>query len=176
MKIIITAALISISGLLATSIYTKTITTLGGTQISLAQYQGKKILMVNIASASEYAAVQIPQLQQLYQQYKDSLVVIAFASNDFGKEPKSNTDLKLLLQNTYHIKFPVSVLSTVKDGLATTHPVYKWLQNQNENGSTSKKLAGDFVKYLIDKDGSIIGVFGPSVKPMSAAIVTAITQ
>ena len=176
MKILLTAALLSLTGFYATSIYTKQLTTLGGTNISLNQYQGKKMLLVNIASGSEYAAKQLPQLQQLYQQYKDSLVVIAFPSNDFGKEPKNNNDLKLLLQNTYKVKFPVSVLTTVKYGLATTHPLYKWLQNQGENGSTNKKLTGDFQKYLIDKDGTILGVFSASTTPMSSAVISAITQ
>jgi len=176
MKLILSTAIISISGLFVSSIYTKQFTTLAGTNISLSQYQGKKMLLVNIASGSQYAALQIPQLQQLYQQYKDSLVVIAFPSNDFGKEPKNNADLKLLLQNTYHINFPVSVLTTVNDSQASTNPVYKWLQNQNENGSTGKKLTGDFQKYLIDKDGSIIGVFGATTSPTSNAVINAITQ
>jgi glutathione peroxidase len=177
MKLLITAIILTVTGVLTTSIYTKQFTTLNGTQVSLAQYQGKKMLLVNIASQSEYAAIQLPQLQQLYLQYKDSLEVIAFPSNDFGKEPKNNADLKLLLQNTYHISFPVSVLSTVKDSTAaTTHPVYKWLQSQAENGSTNKKLIGDFQKYLIDKDGTILGVFSASTAPMSSGVINAITQ
>jgi glutathione peroxidase len=176
MKALITIAAISIGSLFISSIYTKQFTTLGGTPISMAQYQGKKILLVNIASSSEYAAVQLPQLQQLYQQYKDSVVVLAFPSNDFGKETRTDADLKQLLQNTYHISFPVSVRTGVKDSTAGTHEVYKWLQNQSENGTMSMKVKTDFVKYLVNKDGTIMGVFGAKTKPMDDAVINAIKQ
>lgn len=176
MKIAASIAAISISCLFVSSIYTKQFTALTGTNISMAQYQGKKILLVNIASGSEYAAVQLPQLQQLYQQYKDSLTIIAFPSNDFGKEPRTDAELKLLLQNTYHITFPVSVRTGVKDSTPNTHPIYQWLQSQNENGVMGMKLKTDFEKYLIDKDGTIIAVFGANTKPLDNAIINAITQ
>jgi glutathione peroxidase len=176
MKIAAAIATISISCLFVSSIYTKQFTVLTGTNVSMAQYQGKKILLVNIASGSEYAAVQLPQLQQLYHQYKDSLVVIGFPSNDFGKETRTDAELKLLLQNTYHITFPVSVRTGIQDSTANTHPIYKWLQNQNENGVMGMKVKTDFEKYLIDKDGTIMAVFGANTKPLDNAIKNAITQ
>jgi glutathione peroxidase len=176
MKLLTAITAISISSLFVSSIYTKKLTTLGGTQIVMAQYQGKRILIVNIASNSEYAAVQLPQLQQLYQQYKDSVVVLAFASNDFGKELRTDADLKQLLKNTYHISFPVSVRTGVKDSTATTHEVYRWLQNKSENGVMDMKVKTDFVKYLIDKDGTIMAVFDAKTKPLDNAVKNAITQ
>jgi glutathione peroxidase len=176
MKVLITIAAISIGSFFISSIYTKQFTTLGGTQISIAQYQGKKLLIVNIASSSEYAAVQLPQLQQFYQLHKDSVVVLAFPSNDFGKEPKTDADLKQLLQNTYRITFPVALRTGVKDSTASTHALYKWLQNQSENGTMSMKVKTDFVKYLVNKDGTIMGVFGAKTKPLDNAIINAITQ
>jgi glutathione peroxidase len=176
MKLFIAIAAISISSLFASSIYTKKLTTLGGTQIGIAQYQGKRILIVNIASNSEYAAVQLPQLQQLYQQYKDSVVVLAFPTNDFGKEPRTDAEIKQLFKNTYHISFPVSVRTGVKDSTTSTHEIYKWLQNQSENGMMNMKVKTDFVKYLIDKDGTIMGVFGAKTKPLDNAVINAIKQ
>jgi glutathione peroxidase len=176
MKAFITIVIISMGSLFATSIYTKQYTSNNGTPVSMFQYQGKRILIVNIASNSEYAAVQLPQLQQLYQQYKDSVVVLAFPSNDFGKEPRTDADLKLLLKNTYHISFPVSVRTGVKDSTATTHEVYRWLQNKSENGVMDMKVKTDFVKYLIDKDGTIMAVFGAKTKPLDNAVINAITQ
>jgi glutathione peroxidase len=142
----------------------------------MALHQGKKILIVNIASGSEYAAVQLPQLQQLHQLYKDSLSIVAFPSNDFGHEPLTDAELKLLLQETYQTSFDVSIKSGVKDSTATTHAVYQWLQRPNENGAMAIKVKNDFQKYLIDKTGSIIGVFGPKTKPLDAALIAAITQ
>ena len=176
MKIITAIAGLLLAGLFTTSIYTQQFTTLSGTPVSLSQYQGKKMLLVNIASGSGYAASQIPQLEQLYQQYKDSLVVIAFPSNDFGNESRSDADIKLLLQNTYHTSFPVSVSTGVKDSTAATHAIYHWLQNQSENGSMDTKVNNDFKKYLIDKDGTILGVFSAGTSPVDNAIINAITQ
>lgn len=176
MKAFAAMAIISISSLFATSLYTKQYISNTGTQVNMFQYQGKKILLVNIASGSEHAAVQIPQLQQLYQLHKDSVVVIAFPSNDFGKETRTDAELKLLLQNTYHITFPVSLRTGIKDSTANTHPIYKWLQNQNENGVMGMKVKTDFEKYLIDKDGTIMAVFGANIKPLDNAIKNAITQ
>jgi glutathione peroxidase len=163
-------------GIYTSSIYTRQYTNLQGTNISMAQYQGKKMLLVNIASQSEYAAVQLPQLQQLYNQYEDSLIVVAFPSNDFGNEPRTDAELKLLMQNTYHIGFPVSVKTTVKDSLASVHPVYKWLQDQTENGSINVKVKKDFQKYVVDKNGTIIGIFSSKTNPMDSAIIKTITQ
>ena len=75
----------------ATSIYTQHFTSLNGDEIALSQYQGKKMLLVNIASESPLAAVQIPQMEQLFQQFKDSLEVIGFFSNDFNNQ-KNRTE------------------------------------------------------------------------------------
>ena len=176
MKKIIAAVIIGISSLFTTSIYTNHYTALNGNEISLSQYQNKKMLLVNMASESALAAVQIPQLEQLYQQYKDSLVVIGFPSNDFGNEPRSDSDLKLLMQNTYHTTFPVSVKIGVKDSTANTHLLYKWLQNQSENGNSSAKVRKDFQKFLIEKNGTIIGIFSAKINPLDSIITKAITQ
>jgi glutathione peroxidase len=163
-------------GYFYTSIYSQHYTTLDGDEVYLSQYQGKKMLLVNLASESQYAAVQIPQLEQLYQLYKDSLVVIGFPSNDFGNEPRSNADIRLLMQNTYNSTFPISAKIGVKDSLITLHPLYRWLQHENENGTLNVKVRKDFQKYLVDSDGKIIGVFSAKVDPLDSTIINAITQ
>lgn len=176
MKVLLTAIIIVLSGITSSSIYIKKFTTLQGMEISLAQYQGKKILLVNIASASKYAAAQLPELEHLYKKYKDSLEVLAFPSNDFGNEPKINQDLQLLLQNTYHISFPVSVLMNVTDNNTSIHPLYQWLQRSTENGSSDVKVKKDFQKYLLAKDGTLLGIFSAATSPLDEAIVKAITS
>ena len=176
MKAFITIAILSITSVFVSSIYAKKFTTLNGTEVAMNQYQGKKILLVNIASGSEYFAIQLPQLQQLYQMYKDSLVVIAFPSNDFGREQRNNDELQQLLKNTYHISFPVSVLTSVKDAAPNTHAVYKWLQNKNENGEIKGKIKKDFQKFLLDKTGNIMGIFSAETQPLDKVVTDAITQ
>jgi len=177
MKSLVTIIIIGIGTLFTSSIYSKQFTTLQGASIMLGHYQGKKMLLVNIASASEFAATQLPQLQQLQQQYQDSLVVIAFPSNDFGHEPLTDADILLMLQHTYHATFQVSVKSNIIDSIsATIHPVYTWLQNQSENGNMNRKVSSDFEKYLIDTDGSIIGVFSSATSPLDSSVINSITQ
>ncbi len=174
--VLISASLLSFRSQITYSIYTKHFTSLDGTEINLSQFQGKKMLLVNLASESPYAAVQIPQLEQLYQQYKDSLIVLGFFSNDFSNEPREDNMLKPLMQDTYHATFPTSVRVGVKDSSGNTHPIYTWLQNQSENGMMNVKVKNDFQKYLVEKDGTLIAVFAGKLNPLDPRIINAITQ
>jgi glutathione peroxidase len=176
MKTLLSILFISMCSPFATSIYSKKFTTLNGAEIAVNQYQGKKILFVNIASNSPLATAQLPQLQQLYQKYKDSLEIVAFPSNDFGNETKSNEQLKLLLKYSYKIKFQVSQMVSVKDSSVNTHPIYKWLQNKAENGQANISFKDDFQKILIDKTGIIIGIFSASTKPTDKVLTDAVEQ
>ena len=173
---ILSIGLMSARSPVSSSIYSQHFMSLGGTEINLSDYQGKKMLLVNIASESEYAAVQIPQLEQFYQMNKDSIVVIGFFSNDFSHEPREDNMLKLLMTNTYNTTFPASVRIGVKDSSGYTHPLYSWLQNQSENGMMNVKVVNDFQKYLVEKDGTLIGVFSGKVGPFDARITNAINQ
>jgi glutathione peroxidase len=176
MKAILGMGLIMLTGLFANTIYSKKFTTLAGAEVSMNLYQGKKILIVNIATGSNYAATQLPQLQQLSQLYKDNLVVIAFPSNDFGNEVRSNEEINSLLKFTYGVNFPVSVLCNIKGDLATVHPIYKWLQIKEENGVSATKVKGDFEKFLIDTNGEIIGIFSGDIAPMDKLVTDAVAQ
>jgi glutathione peroxidase-family protein len=174
MKSLIVTAVLGISSLFTASIYSYQYTDVSGNSVSMSQYQGKKILLVNIGTESPEAAVQIPQLEQLYQQYKDSLVVIGFPSNDFGNEPRTTEEIKLLMQNTYHAVFPMAARTGVKDSTGNMHPVYSWLQHKTENGTMDIRISKDFQKILVDKDGSVIAFFGSRILPMSNTIQNAI--
>jgi len=171
-----TIVFISINSFFTSSIYLQHYTLLNGSEEYLSHYEGKKMLIVNIASESEFAAVQIPQLEQLYQQYHDSLIVICFPSNDFAKEPRSNSDIKLLMQNTYHTTFPISTKVGVKDSTVDLHPLFYWLQHQSENGNINTKIRHDFQKFLVDKTGMIIGTFSENVNPNDSTIIKAILE
>lgn len=174
MKTLIITSIIALAGLFTTSIYSYQYNDVAGNTVSMSQYQGKRILLVNIATESPEAAVQIPQLEELYQQHKDSLVVIGFPSTDFGNEPRSNEEIRLLMQHTYHAVFPVAARSGVKDSTGSTHPIYQWLQHKSANGTMDIHIIKDFQKILVDKNGSVIGFFGSKVLPMSSAIQNAI--
>lgn len=140
--------------------------------IKLSDYQGKKILFVNIASLSEYAS-QCKDLEQLAKQFKDSgLVVIACPTNDFGGEPGRNESIKKTFTSRYGISFPISGrISVTKDDI---HPLYGWLTRKDENGTMNIRIRGDFQKILISGEGKIIGSFSASVSPMDEVMLRTI--
>jgi glutathione peroxidase len=155
-----------------TSIYSLSFTS-GGDTVNLGAYQGKKMLFVNIASGSPYAS-QLAGLQQLQQQFGDSLVVIAFPTNSFGNEPLASSQIRQLCQTQYGTTFLIAEKGEVTG--ASKQPVYNWLSKQSENGVMNQEVMGDFQKYLVDGHGNLIGVFAGVVEPTNAEIITAINQ
>ena len=144
---------------------------MGNTTINFNDYKNKKIFIVNTASGSNQVN-QLTQLQQLYLQHKDSMVVLAFPSNSFGNEPKSNPEIKDFMQQTYGITFPIAKKSKVKGD--SVNIVYEWLRRKVQNDVMKGKVRSDFQKFLIDKSGSIVGRFDSSINPLSAVVQDAI--
>lgn len=154
-----------------TSIYDYSISDIDGNTISLSQFQGKKMLLVNTASNSQYTS-QYQGLEQLYQRYSDSLVIIAIPSNSFGHEPLSNAAIKQFVSSNYNNHF---ILGAKTDVAGTNQcPLYNWLTHSAQNGVMENTLSNDFYKFLIDRSGNLIGAFAPSVDPMSQQIQDAI--
>ena len=112
------------------SIYSYQFTYIDGNNINLNDYRGNKILFVNTASNSLYTN-QYAQLEQLFQQYHDSLVVIAFPSNSFGNEPGSDADIKNFTDSNYHIHFILASRVSVNGN--DISPVWQWLTKASEN-------------------------------------------
>lgn len=158
--------------LLTSSIYTIPYTKSDGTSGSFASFQGKKILIVNIATGSDKVS-QIGQLQNLYEQYQDSLVVIAFPSNSFGNEPKTNAQIKQTCEGVFGTTFIIAQKGPVSG--AGILPIYDWLGSQAANGVMNGTVRNDFQKFLVDADGSLVGVFSPDTDPMDISIRNAIT-
>jgi len=156
-----------------TSIYTIQYNTIDGHAAAFSTCQGKKILIVNIATGSSKAS-QLEGLEQLNQKYKDSLVIIAFPSNAFGNESRSNAEIKSFCENSYHTTFQLAQKGQVTG--PGRQSIYSWLATMNENGVMDAPIVEDFQKFLIDKDGSIIGGFASSVEPMDSLIQSAITN
>lgn len=128
---------------------------------------------MNIATASEKTG-QLSQLKQLQQQFSDSLVVLAFPSNSFGNEPLGNEEILAYCTQQYAINFPLAAKGNVTGPDKTT--LFAWLADITMNGTMNAPVRGDFCKFLIDKDGTLIGCFSPSVEPMDQKIISAITQ
>ncbi len=146
------------------------ITTLEGKEIDLSQYKGKKMLLVNTASKCGYTP-QYEDLEKLYKQYKDKLVIIGFPANNFAEqEPGSNDEIADFCERNYGVSFPMSEKISVKG--EDTAPIYLWLTQKKWNKVKDSEVKWNFQKYLIDEDGQLLEVFESAVKPMDKEIMS----
>ena len=141
---------------------------LEGNEIDFASFKGKKILVVNTASECGYTP-QYKELEDLYKQYKNSLVIVGFPANNFGgQEPGSNADIKAFCEKNYGVTFPMAAKISVKgDDMA---PLYQWLTSKEKNGVLDAEVKWNFNKFLLDEKGQIIAKFDSKVKPLSTDI------
>ncbi len=152
------------------SFYSISINASHGAGIDLNTFQGKRVLIVNVATGSQRAA-QFSELQQLYQTHGDSLVILAVPSNSFGNEPGADNAIASHLVQQYGLTFPITQkMETAGDN---KHPLYQWLTDSTRNGSAYSQVGGDFQKYLISKEGELMGIFSPAVSPLSQEFLTA---
>jgi glutathione peroxidase len=157
---------------LITSLYSIQYKDVNNITQSMSQFQNKKILIVNIATGSSKVN-QLAGLQQLQQLYGDSVVIIVFPSNSFGYETRSDTEIKQFCTSKYGATFKIAAKNNVTGNNAI--PVFNWLAHVDQNGIMDAPAQANFQKFLIGKDGNLIGVFAPSVDPMDNLIRDAIT-
>ena len=139
-----------------------------GEKLSMSNYRNKKILIVNVASKCGYTP-QYESLQALYEEHKDSLYILGFPSNDFlNQEPGTNTEIKTFCNVNFGVKFDLFEKISVKGN--KIHPIYNWLSNKELNGWNNRQPTWNFSKYLIDENGILVGVWGPSIDPLSNEI------
>lgn len=139
------------------------LTTIDGTQSTLAPYQGRVILIVNTASQCGYTP-QYEGLQKLYQKHKSKgFVVLGFPSNDFGgQEPGSNAKIKLFCEGTYHVDFPLFAKGPVSG--SQRQPLYAFLLKESQDHS---EVQWNFEKFLVGRDGRVIRRFRSGIEPQS---------
>jgi glutathione peroxidase len=156
------------------SIYTYNIRTLSASTVNLSTMTNKKIMIVNAGSSSQYAG-QLEQLEQLYQQHKDSLEIIVFPSNSFDNEPLSNAELSHLFYDSLQVHYKVAEKANVTH--PNIHPLYRWLTFPSLNGGgRSGEIKADFTKILIDRNGKIYAYFNSRVSPLDSMIQQAIAM
>lgn len=152
------------------SFYDFTVQTIGGQSLSLSEFKGKKVLVVNVASKCGLTP-QYKQLQELYDTYgKGNFVVVGFPANNFGgQEPGTNEEIQEFCTLNYSVTFPMMAKISVKgDDIA---PLYRWLTQKNENGRQDAEVTWNFQKFLIDEQGNWAGVFEPRTLPDAPEIV-----
>lgn len=168
MKIALITLLLS-SLITGSSIYDFKVEGLSGGTIDFSQFKGKKIMIVNTASKCGNTP-QYAELEELYEKYKDKLVIIGFPANNFGQqEPGSNAEIKEFCTKNYDVTFPMAAKVSVKgDDIA---PIFKYLTNEAKKLGFDDPIKWNFTKFLLDENGKLITVIYNKTKPMSPEVL-----
>lgn len=152
----------------APTIYKFKVEALDGGKIDFKKYKGKKILIVNTASKCGNTP-QYAQLEELYEKYKDKLVIVGFPANNFGgQEPGTKTDIIEVCRKNYGVTFPMADKISVKgDDIA---PIFQYLVAEAEKLGFKDPIKWNFTKFLLDENGKLITVIHNKVKPMSEEV------
>ena len=147
-----------------TSIYEFTTKTLQGKDVSLADYRGKAMLIVNTASKCGFTP-QYEGLEKLYREHQaDGLVVLGFPCNQFGaQEPGSEAEIGAFCQINYGVSFPMFAKIDVNGPRA--HPLYEFLKGKKAGILGTRNIKWNFTKFLVDRAGKVVGRFAPTTKP-----------
>ena len=131
-----------------------------GREIDFAGFAGKKVLIVNVASACGYTP-QYVQLQELHETHGERIVVVGFPCNDFGgQEPGEAVQIREFCSLRYGVTFPLSEKISILG--SNPHPIYRWLTEKSQNGLSDSRVSWNFQKYFFDEQGQLLGVFPPS--------------
>lgn len=137
---------------------------LSGENVDLADYKGKVLLFVNVASKCGFTP-QYTGLEALYNKYKeDGFEVLGFPCNQFGaQEPGDANDIANFCSTTYEVSFPIFEKIDVNGSGA--HPLYKWMKAQKPGLGGTRSVKWNFTKFLADRNGKIVSRFGPQNTP-----------
>ena len=145
-------------------------TTIDGKPLDLKDFAGKAVLVVNVASYCGFTP-QYTDLQELHESYgPKGLVVLGVPCNDFGaQEPRTEPEIAKFCESMYEVTFPLT--SKQKAIGPDAHALYQWIVAQAGEGAAPK---WNFHKYLIGKDGSLLGAWPSRVRPRSSEITEAV--
>src|SRR6202453_2915410 len=158
----------------ASGIYTFTLNSIDGRPAPLADYKGKVVLVVNVASQCGYTP-QYSALEATYEKYKDQgLVILGFPANNFGaQEPGTNQEIKTFCTRKYSVTFPMYAKISVKG--ADQSPLYAYLTKDTGPGIAGE-IKWNFTKFLVDRNGRIVQRFERRVTPDSNEMVSAMMK
>lgn len=156
------------------SLYDISIKSLDGKDINLADYKGKKILFVNVASECGFTP-QYAGLQKLHEEYGDKVTIIGVPCNQFGgQEPGTHDEIAAFCERNYGVTFLITEKVDVKG--ENQHPLYAWLTQKDKNGVLDSEVKWNFQKYLISETGELLEMFSTRVKPMDDKVINAISE
>lgn len=166
--------LMSASLFAAGSIYDFTLNSIDGKPMPLADFKGKVILVVNVASRCGFTP-QYSALESIYEKYKDQgFVILGFPANNFGsQEPGTNAEIKKFCSAKYNVTFPMYAKVSVKGDDQT--PLYKYL-TESANPTVAGEIKWNFTKFLVDRNGRVVQRFEPETTPDSMQVTSAIEK
>ena len=154
------------------SFYSFEVNDINGNPVSLSDYKGKVLLVVNTASKCGFTK-QYASLEKLYTNLKEQgFEILAFPANNFlNQEPGTNDEIKEFCSLNYNVTFPIFAKINVKG--KKIHPLYEFLTTYPE---FEGKISWNFNKFLIDQNGTVVARFGSRVDPLDDKVVDKIKQ
>jgi glutathione peroxidase len=162
-----------LAGAQAHSIYDFTMKSIDGQPVSLKSYNGKVVLLVNVASRCGFTP-QYTGLEALYEKYKDrGFVIVGVPANNFAsQEPGTNEEIKKFCSSKYSVSFPMMAKVSVLGEDET--PLYRFLTDKSANPQVGGDIKWNFTKFLFDRNGKPVARFEPAVTPDSPEVQSAI--
>uniref|UniRef100_A0A7N0TNS0 Glutathione peroxidase n=1 Tax=Kalanchoe fedtschenkoi TaxID=63787 RepID=A0A7N0TNS0_KALFE len=150
---------------LPNSIYDFTVKDIRGNDVSLSEYKGKVLLIVNVASKCGLTNSNYKELNVLYEKYKNQgFEILAFPCNQFGgQEPGSNEDIQEVACTRFKAEFPI--FDKVEVNGKNAAPLYKFLKSQ-KGGYFGDGIKWNFTKFLVDKEGRVVERYAPTTSPL----------
>ncbi|RYR17767.1 hypothetical protein Ahy_B03g062450 [Arachis hypogaea] len=147
------------------SIYDFTVKDINGNDVSLNQYTGKVLLIVNVASQCGLTQTNYKELNVLYKKYKDQgLEILAFPCNQFaGQEPGNKEEIREVVCTKFKAEFPI--FDKVEVNGKNAAPLYKYLKDQ-KGGIFGDGIKWNFTKFLVSKDGKVVERYAPTTSPL----------
>jgi glutathione peroxidase len=147
-----------------TTAYDFSAKTIDGKEQSLADYRGKAMLVVNVASKCGFTP-QYTGLEALYRKFKDKgIVVLGFPCDQFGhQEPGDENEIKNFCSLTYDVTFPMYAKVDVNG--AKAHPLYQWMKEEKSGFLGTEGIKWNFTKFLIDRNGNVVKRYAPTDTP-----------
>lgn len=151
----------------SSTVYDFTLNDIDGKPVSLGQYKGKVVMLVNTASLCGNTP-QYTDLETMYETYKDKgFEILAFPANNFGQqEPGTNEEIKGFCLTKYSVGFPLFSKISVKGG--DKHPLYRYLTEQSPFPG---EVEWNFQKYLVDRSGNVVARYHHRTKPLAEEVV-----
>jgi glutathione peroxidase len=148
---------------MAKSVFDHTVKDINGQDVSLSQYKGKFLLIVNVASKCGFTP-QYKGLEELFEELKDNVVVLGFPCNQFGaQEPGNEEEIKSFCSLTYDVKFPLFAKVDVNGDNAS--PLYKFLKEEKPGILGTEGIKWNFTKFLVNREGQVVKRYAPTDKP-----------